>query len=85
MNTLTQRIALYLTLGLVLNTLSVSVSDWQFWSILALFLTSEFMVRKGTEETAMALGVAKYLSMDTAEQSRIRKIYNDTIKSQQDE
>lgn len=85
MNTLTQRIALYLTLGLVLNTLNISVGDWQFWSILALFWVSEFMVRKGTEENAMAIGIAKYLSMDSNEQARIRKLYNDTLKSQKDE
>ena len=75
MNTIGQRIAVYLTLGLVLATLEVTVFVWQFWCILALFWVSEYMVRKGTEEQAQAVGVAKFLNMSSTEQNRIRQLH----------
>jgi hypothetical protein len=75
MNTIAQRIALYTTLGLLLATLGVTVYVWQFWGVLALFWASEYMVRKGTEEQAQAIGVAKFLNMSSAEQNRIKKLH----------
>ena len=40
-----QRIALYTTLGLVLNAVAVLPDSVGFWSILALFWASEHMTR----------------------------------------
>jgi hypothetical protein len=82
MNTVGQRLALYLTLGLVLTTLEVTFVTWQFWCILALFWVSEYMVRKGTEEQAMAEGITAYLNMSSVDQERIKKIHRDAMKEE---
>jgi len=38
-----QRIALYATLGLVVDSLEVGAWGWQFWSIIALFTAAEWL------------------------------------------
>jgi hypothetical protein len=38
-----QRIALYATLGLVVDSLEASAQGWQFWSIIALFAAAEWL------------------------------------------
>jgi hypothetical protein len=80
MNTVAQRIAVYFALGMVLASMDVTVFVWQFWCVLALFWVSEFMVRKGTEEQAMAEGITRYLNMSSADQERIKKIHRDAMK-----
>jgi hypothetical protein len=80
MNTVAQRIAVYFALGMVLASMDVTVFVWQFWCVLALFWVSEFMVRKGTEEQAMAEGITRYLNMNSADQERIKKIHRDAMK-----
>jgi hypothetical protein len=80
MNTIAQRFAVYLTLGLVLATLDVTVIVWQFWCIVALFWVSEYMVRKGTEEQARAEGIAMFLNMNSNEQNRIKKLHQQAQK-----
>ena len=80
MNTIAQRFAVYLTLGLVLATLDVTVIVWQFWCIVALFWVSEYMVRKGTEEQARAEGITMFLNMNSNEQNRIKKLHQQAQK-----
>jgi hypothetical protein len=80
MNTVAQRIALYATLGLLLATLDVTVYTWQFWGVLALFWASEYMVRKGTEEQAMAEGVSRFLNMNSDQQNKIKKLHDQLQK-----
>jgi hypothetical protein len=75
MNTVAQRIAVYFALGMVLTTVEVTVFVWQFWGILALFWTVEYMVRKGTEEQARAEGIAMFLEMSSTEQNRIKQLH----------
>jgi hypothetical protein len=41
-----QRIALYATLGMVLDAAALTITDLLFWCILALFLASEWMTRR---------------------------------------
>ena len=41
-----QRIALYATLGMVLDAVELSITHWAFWCILALFIASEWMTRR---------------------------------------
>ncbi len=45
-----QRIALYATLGLVLDAAQVGIDGWAFWAILALFIASEWLTRRETLE-----------------------------------
>jgi hypothetical protein len=49
-----QRIALYTTLGLVLNAVEVQFNTWAFWSIVALFWASEHMTRRELIEQLQA-------------------------------
>lgn len=49
-----QRIALYATLGLVLNVLEQQPDTWGFWLILALFWASEHMTRRELIEQLQA-------------------------------
>jgi len=77
---LTQRLALYFTLGLVLVTIDVTAFSWQFWCILALFWAAEYMTRKEVEMTAMAEGITRYLSMSATEQAEIKKLHNQAMK-----
>lgn len=48
-----QRIALYTTLGLVLNAVGAEFNTWAFWSILALFWASETLTRREGYEAGM--------------------------------
>ena len=41
-----QRLALYVTLGLVLNAVQQPWDTWGFWAIVALFWASEHMTRR---------------------------------------
>ena len=41
-----QRLALYATLGFLLDALGVNVDQWGFWCVLALFIASEHMTRR---------------------------------------
>jgi hypothetical protein len=85
MNTVAQRLAVYFALGMVLATLDATVVTWQFWCIIALFWVVEFMVRKGTEEQAMAEGITRYLNMSSSDQERIKKIHRDALKELNDQ
>jgi len=46
-----QRIALYATLGLVLDAAQVGIDSWAFWCILGLFIASEWMTRREALES----------------------------------
>jgi hypothetical protein len=48
-----QRIALYTTLGLVLNAVGAEFNTWGFWSVLALFWASEALTRREGYEAGM--------------------------------
>jgi hypothetical protein len=48
-----QRIALYTTLGLVLNAVGAEFNTWGFWCILALFWASETITRREGYEQGM--------------------------------
>jgi len=83
MNTIAQRLAVYFALGMVLTTVDVTVFTWQFWCILALVWTIEFMVRKGTEELARAEGITMFLGMSAEEQQRIKQ-YHQQVQKEND-
>jgi hypothetical protein len=40
-----ERIALYATLGLVIDSLEVTAWSWQFWCLIALFWAAEWLAR----------------------------------------
>lgn len=77
-----ERIALYVTLSIVLYSVQVDATTWTFWAIAALFWCAEHLVRKETEVIAMAEGITKYLGMTSEEQEKIKKIYQKTMEQQ---
>ena len=61
-----QRIALYTTLGLVLNAVGAEFNTWGFWCILALFWASETITRREGYEQGMVFVAT--LPMDKLEE-----------------
>jgi hypothetical protein len=61
-----QRIALYTTLGLVLNAVGAEFNTWGFWSVLALFWASETLTRREGYEAGMVFVAT--LPMDKLEE-----------------
>ena len=45
-----ERLAVWAVLGTVLTVLELSVSEWGFWSVLALFWTAEYLARQEGEQ-----------------------------------
>jgi len=48
-----ERLAVYATLGVLLDTLGQGVSTWGFWCMLALFVLSDYLSR----QSGMAEGI----------------------------
>jgi hypothetical protein len=69
-----QRLALYVTLGLVLSALGQSWDTWGFWCVLGLFWASEHVTRREAREWAQAEGVIKYINMSEEEQLKLRRL-----------
>jgi hypothetical protein len=65
-----QALALWATMGLLLNAVGFTIDSWQFWSFLGLFWCVE---RIGRVHGA-AEGIIKFLAMSDSEQERIRKL-----------
>ena len=48
-----ERLAVYATLGLLLDALGQNWESWGFWSMLALFVLSDYLSRKDGMEQGM--------------------------------
>jgi len=56
---LVQGLALYLTLGLLANSLGLGWANWQFWALLALvWAIEQHSKQQGREETSTVMIVA---------------------------
>ena len=56
---LVQGLALYLTLGLLISSLGLSIANWQFWALLALVWGIEQRSnQQGREETSTVMIIA---------------------------
>ena len=75
---LVQRIALYTTLGLVLNAVGADFNTWGFWSILALFWASEALTRTEGFEQGVAAGISAYSNANEQQRSDLDKIVKNT-------
>ena len=67
-----QRLALYATLGLVLDAMDQSITTAGFWCILALFIASEWLTRRETlEQVHQELQAMKqrYLAQQESEEA----------------
>jgi len=69
MNETLQRIAIAVTLGLALVTMGHSIDSWEFWCIIALLWTSNFIHYKDGVETGVSQAVEMWVDM-TEEQRK---------------
>ena len=69
MNENIQRVVLALTLGLVLVAMGHYWDSWEFWSVLALFLTSNYLNYVSGVEIGVATAVEMWVDM-TEEQRK---------------
>ncbi len=65
-----QALALWGTMGLLLNAVGFTIDGWQFWCFLGLF----WCVERVGRVSGAAEGIIKYLAMTEQEQARIRKM-----------
>ena len=69
MNENIQRVVLSLTLGIVLVAMGHYWDSWEFWSVLALFLTSNYLNYVSGVEIGVATAVEMWVDM-TEEQRK---------------
>jgi hypothetical protein len=68
------RIALYTTLGVLMDALGFAVTGLGFWCVLGLFLACDRLSRIEGEQFGTADGVRRYLAMSDEQQAEIRKM-----------
>jgi hypothetical protein len=68
-----QRLALYLALGLVLTLSNVTLTNWEFWAVLALFWASERMAKAQQHEQSYVEGILMFIDLDTQQQQDLVK------------
>lgn len=71
-----QRIALYSTLGLLLQALGHAWDTWQFWSVLAMFWASESVSKREQHEQSFVAGVQMYMLLSPSAQQELREAIN---------
>jgi hypothetical protein len=72
-----ERLAIYATLGLLLNALGVEFNTWGFWSMLALFITNDYLARKDGIEQGMWITANLPIEAIKEIQQHIKDIEND--------
>ena len=74
MSAVITRLALYLTLGFLLDAFGWTAATAQFWCMMALTIAADLLGRMdGRREGAME-GIAAFLKMNEQEQSDIRRM-----------
>lgn len=58
-----QRLAISLTLGLTLVVMGHAPDSWEFWSVLALLLVSNFMHYRDGQEVGVAQAIEMWVDM----------------------
>lgn len=69
MNDTLQRLAIAATLGLALVTMGHNIDSWEFWCVIALLWTSNFIHYKDGVETGVSTAMEMWVDM-TEEQRR---------------
>jgi len=69
MNETLQRIAIATTLGLALVAMGHNIDSWEFWAVLALLWTSNFLAYRDGVETGVSEAVEMWVDM-TEEQRK---------------
>jgi hypothetical protein len=72
-----ERLAVYATLGLLLDALGQNWESWGFWCMLALFVLSDHLARKDGYESGVAAGITVYSSATEEQRTQLDKIVKD--------
>ena len=67
MNETLQRIAIATTLGLALVAMGHSIDSWEFWCVLVLLCTSNFLAYRDGVETGVSQAVEMWVDMTEAQ------------------
>jgi len=68
------RIALYLTLGALLDAFGWTMGTAQFWCMIGITIAADLLGRWDGQRQGAIEGVAMYLKLSESEQSEIRKM-----------
>ena len=68
-----QRIALYATMGMLLNALGHTWDSWGFWCVLAMFWSSELITRREQHEQSYVQGILMFIALDAQQQQQLVK------------
>lgn len=71
------RLALYMTLGLLLDALGHRWDTWGFWAMLGLFWAAEALTRRETHEQSFVQGINAYINMTAEQQQKIATMLKD--------
>ena len=77
---LVQRLALYATLGLVLNSLDLNYEQVGFWCIVALYLANEHVQRRQGFELGMATGIEMMTDMTDEQRNEVMALIKQAQK-----
>jgi hypothetical protein len=69
------KLALYTTLGVLMDALSLDVENVYFWSVLGLFLACDRLSRIEGEQIGLLEGVRTYINMTAEQQENIRRMF----------
>ena len=69
-----QRLALYATLGVLMNALGFQFDTWQFWCFLGLFICSEHLSRQEGFGQGLVQGADIYRSLTAEQRAKVDRI-----------
>ena len=72
-----QRIALYATLGFLLDALGHSWDTWQFWSAVGLFWCADMIAGREGYQVGVAHGAILYKSMTEQQRADVDRLLSD--------
>jgi hypothetical protein len=75
-----QRIALYSTMGLLLQALGHTWDTWQFWSMLALFWASESVSKREQHEQSYVQGILMYIALEPQQQQELAQAIQQVVE-----
>ena len=77
-----QRIAIALTLGLALVAMGHPIDTWEFWAVLAMLWTSNYLAYKDGEEIGVATAVEMWVDMTEEQRTEMITL---VIKTRQED
>ena len=71
------RLVLYMTLGLLTTALGWTWDSWEFWSVMGLFISSDYLSRQQGYEQGIVSGMSAYCRATEQQRRDSDKIIKD--------